>query len=83
MDDLAAAASKRLNRKKAYRNLPPVEYADALLQSGLPKMFVDVIVDADAIALEGDLDSSSRALSVLIGRPTTTLTEAVQSTLPA
>lgn len=46
-------------------------------------MIVDVIVDADAVALQGDLDSSSRALSTLIGRPTTTLAEAVESALAA
>ena len=45
-------------------------------------MIVDVIIDADEIALKGGLDSTSRDLSVLIGKPTTTLTEAVASALP-
>jgi NAD(P)H dehydrogenase (quinone) len=49
---------------------------------GLPKMVVEAIIDADTNALKGDLDSSSRELSTLIGRPTTTLTEAVQAALP-
>jgi NAD(P)H dehydrogenase (quinone) len=82
MDDLAVAVSARLNRKVPYRDLPPAEYEGALLGMGLPKMIVDVIIDADAGALRGDLDSSSRELSMLIGRPTTTLAEAVQAALP-
>ncbi|MBN3833527.1 SDR family oxidoreductase [Burkholderia sp. Ac-20344] len=82
MDDLAAAVSARLNRTIAYRDLAPMEYEAALLETGLPGMIVDVIIDADAIALKGDLDSTSRELSRLIGRPTTTLAEAVQSALP-
>lgn len=83
MDDLAAAVSSRLNRKIPYRNLPPAEYQAILLGMGLPKMIVDAIIDADTIAQKGDLDSSSRALSTLIGRPTTTLAAAVQAALPA
>jgi hypothetical protein len=57
-------------------------------QRGVPfrqhplEMIVDVIINADAIALKGDLDSASRELSALIGRPTTTLAEAVQLVLP-
>lgn len=83
MNDLAAAATVRLNRQITYRDLSPAEYRAALLGMGLPQMIVDVIVDADAVALKGDLDSTSRELSALIGRPTTTLAEAVASALPA
>ena len=83
MDDLAAAASARLNQAIVFCNLSPSEYEAALLGMGLPQMIVDVIVNADAVALKGDLDSSSRALSTLIGRPTTTLDEAVRSALAA
>jgi NAD(P)H dehydrogenase (quinone) len=83
MEDLAVAASARLNREVTYRNLSPAEYQAALLEMGLPKMIVDVIIDADAVALKGDLDSTSRELAGLIGRPTTTLAEAVASALPA
>lgn len=82
MDDLALAATARLNRTITYRDLSPAQYQEALLAMGIPKMFVDVIVDADAIALKGDLDSTARDLSALIGRPTTTLAEAVASALP-
>lgn len=83
MHDLAAAASAKLNQVIVFRNLPPSEYEAALLEMGLPRMIVDVVIDADAAALRGDLDSSSRSLSALIGRPTTSLEEAVQSALTA
>lgn len=83
MDDLAAAVSKRLHRKIPYRNLAPAEYEAALLAMGLPKMIVEVVVDADIHAANGDLYSDSRELSRLIGRPTTTLEQAVEAALPA
>jgi len=83
MDELALAVSKRLHRTVAYRNLPPPEYETALLGMGLSKMIAEVIVDADIYAAAGDLDSDSRQLSRLLGRPTKTLQEAIAATLPA
>ena len=41
MDDLAVAATARLNRKVTYRDLPPAEYQAALLGMGLHQMIVD------------------------------------------
>jgi NAD(P)H dehydrogenase (quinone) len=44
-------------------------------------MIVEVIVDADLKAQQGDLYSSSGELSRLLGRPTTTLAQAIRATL--
>ena len=83
MEELASEVSKQIGRDIPYRNLSGNEYAAVLLAAGLPQMTVDVIVDADRKAIQGGLDSTSRDLSTLIARPTTTLPEAVRSTLRA
>ncbi|MCL5262922.1 MAG: SDR family oxidoreductase [Acidobacteria bacterium] len=81
LSDLADEVTKQSGTKVEYRNLPPSEYEAALLGFGLPRMVVDVVVDADLKTRNGALDSSSRDLSALIGRPTTPLTEAVAAAL--
>jgi NAD(P)H dehydrogenase (quinone) len=81
MAELASEVSRQIGRDIAYRNLSHEDYAAILLGLGLPHTTVHVIIDADAKAIRGDLDSTSRDLSRLIGRPTTTLSEAVRSAL--
>ena len=81
MTELASEVSRQIGREIPYRNLSGEEYAAVLLGLGLPQGVIDVIVDADAKAIRGDLDSSSRDLSKLIARPTTTLFDAVSSAL--
>jgi NAD(P)H dehydrogenase (quinone) len=83
MEELASEVSKQIGRDIPYRNLSGNDYAALLRASGLPQMTVDVIVDADMKAIQGGLDSTSRDLSTLIARPTTTLSEAVRNTLRA
>ncbi len=81
LHELAAEVTKQAGAPVTYRNLTPLEYEAALLGFGLPKMIVEVVVDADMKAQHGSLDSSSRDLSRLLGRPTTSLSEAVASGL--
>lgn len=81
MAELAFEVSRQISRDIPYRNLSGEDYAAILLGSGLPQMVVDVILDADAKAIRGDLDSTSHDLSRLISRPTTTLSDAVRSAL--
>ena len=81
MAELAAEVSRQIGRDIPYRNLSGEDYAAILLGFGLPQMSVDVIIDADTKAIRGDLDSTSRDLSRLISRPTTTLSDAVRSAL--
>ena len=52
-----------------------------LLGLGLPQMIVDVVVDADVKSSSGELDSSSRDLSALLRRDTTSLSEAIRVAL--
>ena len=81
MAELASELSRQIGRDIPYRNLSGEDYAAILLGFGLPQMSVDVIIDADTKAIRGDLDSTSRDLSGLISRPTTTLSDAVRSAL--
>ena len=81
MTELASEVSRQIGREIPYRNLSGEEYAAVLLGLGLPQGVIDVIVDADAKSIRGDLDSTSRDLSRLIARPTTTLFDAVSSAL--
>lgn len=81
MAELASEVSKQIGRGIPYQDLSAEDYATTLLGFGLPQMTVDVIIDADTRANLGDLDSTSRDLSGLIGRPTTRLSEAVRSVL--
>ena len=66
---------------RRHQDLPPADFAAALMQSGLPKGYADVLADSDEGIARGDLNDTSRTLSRLIGRPTTTLAEALAATL--
>jgi NAD(P)H dehydrogenase (quinone) len=81
MSEFAEELSRQAGRLVVYRDLPPAEFEAALLAAGLPPMIVDVVVDASAKASKGELDSPSRDLSRLIGRPTTSVSEAIRVAL--
>lgn len=75
--ELAAALAEISGKPVAYQNLPQADYAKALEGAGLPAPFAAILADSDARAGEGALFDDSRALSSLIGRPTTPWRETV------
>ena len=79
--DLAAEVARQSGKPVAYKDLPQAEYAKALTGFGLPEGLAGAIADADAGASRGELDTQSHDLSTLIGRPTTTLKQAVAAAL--
>lgn len=79
MDDLARAISHLTGKNIVYRNLPVEEYADILTNSGIPEDYAKMIADWDRATAEGSLYDDSQTLKQLIGRPTTPLTETIQS----
>jgi NAD(P)H dehydrogenase (quinone) len=81
MREYAQELSRQTGRSIVYNDMEPTAYTSLLTSFGLPPMIVDVIVDADLKSQRGDFDSSSRTLSQLLGRPTTTLSEAIEQTL--
>ncbi|MCC8395402.1 SDR family oxidoreductase [Paraburkholderia sp. MMS20-SJTR3] len=81
LTELAEEVSKQTGRTIVYHHLSTAEHEAALLHFGLPKMIVDVVVDADLKASAGELNSDSRDLSTLLGRSTTSLADAVEAAL--
>ena len=80
--DLAAEVSRQTGRTVTYADLPEDAYAQVMLQAGLPEPLARVLAEVDARAIAmGLLDDESRALSGLIGRPTTPMSETVRAAL--
>jgi NAD(P)H dehydrogenase (quinone) len=79
--ELASEVSRQAGKPVAYNNLPPEQYREVLVGFGIPPAIASMLVDSDVGASRGELDSSSRDLHHLIGRPTVTLADAVASGL--
>jgi NAD(P)H dehydrogenase (quinone) len=82
LTDYAAELSRQAGREVVYTDLPVDAYARMLEGFGLPPAAAEVIADADAGIARGDLLSDDGTLRRLIGRPTTTLADAIRSALP-
>ena len=81
LSELAAEVSRVAATPVAYRNLTQGEYEQALLKIGLPAPIAAMLADSDAGAAKGQLDSKAPDLHALIGRPATSLAQAVASAL--
>lgn len=79
--DLAAELSRQSGKEIPYQNLPQQEYEKVLLGAGLPAPVAAMVAGLDVAAAQGELDGEGHALSKLIGRPTTTLADAVKAAL--
>lgn len=83
MADLAAELARQSGNEVAYRDLSETEYTDMLVGVGVPAEFAAVLADSDMRIAEGHLYVDSGDLSRLIGRPTTSLSDAVSEMLSA
>ena len=81
LGDLAAEISRQTGRDIPYRDLPPADYAKALEGAGLPPPLAAAIAGYDVEASRGALFDDGRALSRLIGRPTTPMAKTVREAL--
>lgn len=81
LTDLAFEISRQTGKHIPYRNLPESEYAGILKSFGLPADVAKAIAGWDVSASQGELYDNSHQLSRLIGRPTTSLSEAVENAL--
>ncbi len=79
--DLAAEISRQSGRDIPYKDLPPADYAAALASFGLPGWLAGALAEWDFEITKGVLHEDGRALSRLIGRPTTPLATAVAQAL--
>ena len=79
--DLAAEVSRQTGKTVVYNDLAPADYAQALAGFGLPPALAQAVASWDFDASKGALFDDSRALSRLIGRPTTPLAQVVAAAL--
>jgi len=79
MGELAAAVSDAAGKPVAYRDLPEGEYAAVLIGAGLPEGYARALAQSDVGIARGDLLVTTGDLSRLIGRPTTSMPEAVRA----
>lgn len=81
LSELAAEISRQTGRDIPYTDLPEEEYAGILASLGVPEGFAQALAAFDRGASKGDLYDEGKALSQLIGRPTTSLSAAVRQVL--
>ncbi|WP_432832338.1 SDR family oxidoreductase [Dactylosporangium sp. CA-092794] len=79
LTELAAAVSERFGKPVVYRDLPVEEYAKTLESFGVPGPFAQALAHSDAAIAQGALDVVTGDLSRLVGRPTTTARELLQT----
>ncbi|WP_239333750.1 SDR family oxidoreductase [Frankia sp. CiP3] len=77
MTELAAEVSRQSGRTVVYQNLPAQEYTKALVDVGVPEAFASLLADSDLGIGRGELTTDSGDLRRLLGRPTTSLADAV------
>ncbi|MDE8589328.1 SDR family oxidoreductase [Arthrobacter sp. NQ4] len=83
MADLASEISAATGKSISYNNLPAGEYAGLLASVGVPEAFAEILADSDLGIARGDLLVSTGDLRRLIGRPTTSLGQAVRAAAAA
>ncbi|MFV2087742.1 SDR family oxidoreductase [Micromonospora sp. LOL_021] len=79
--ELAAEISRHSGREIAYQDLPADVYTKALTDAGVPEAFAGMLAASDVGISRGDLTTDSGDLARLIGRPTTSLGDAVRAAL--
>ncbi|WP_279482833.1 SDR family oxidoreductase [Aureimonas sp. SK2] len=79
--DLAAELSRQSGREIPYVDMPEADYAAALAGAGLPASLAQAIASYDTGARQNALFDDGRALSRLIGRPTTPLSASIAEAL--
>ena len=79
--ELAAEISRQTGKDIPYQDLPPADYTAALTAAGLPAPWPEALASFDVEAAKGALFDEGRALSKLIGRPTTPLKDSVAAAL--
>ncbi|WP_416970210.1 SDR family oxidoreductase [Streptomyces sp. 4F14] len=81
MAELAAEVTRQSGREVVYRNLPQTEYAGLLAKFGVPEVFAAMLAERDVAISRDEFLVESGDLSRLIGRPTTTVADAVSAAL--
>ena len=77
--EIAAGIGEVIGSEAEYVNLSVEEYQNVLEQAGVPTEFAALLASMDPIIAEGALYSDSTDLQDLIGRPSTSIVEALSS----
>lgn len=77
--DLAQEVTAATGQSVTYQDLPEEDFSHVLIGAGVPEAFARILADSDRGIARGDLLVESNALETLLGRPATTLREAVQA----
>lgn len=78
MEQLAATVSEVTGKQVAYDDLPAAELTKVLVGAGLPEQYAGILADADLGLGRGELFVETTDLAALLGRPATTLAEALR-----
>jgi NAD(P)H dehydrogenase (quinone) len=81
--ELAEEISRQSEKTVVYQDLPTAEYQRALEGFGLPAPAAALYADCDRAIAAGELVVDGHDLSRLIGRPTTSMPEAIAAALAA
>ncbi|MNK62077.1 Quinone oxidoreductase 2 [compost metagenome] len=79
--EYAAEVARQSGKAIVYKDLPQADFKAALVSVGVPEGFADLLADSDAGTAKGGLEDNGKQLSALIGRPTTSLLDAVKAAL--
>lgn len=79
LSELARVISEITGTPVTYRDLPVDEYVSRLQQAGLDEATAQFVAALDASIARGDLETDSRDLERLLGRPVTPLTDVVRA----
>ncbi|MGK5021825.1 SDR family oxidoreductase [Janthinobacterium lividum] len=79
--EYAAEVARQSGKAIVYKDMAQADFKLALLGVGVPEGFAQLLADSDAGAAKGALEDNGQQLSALIGRPTTSLLDAVKAAL--
>jgi len=77
LPELAATVSELFGTEVAYTDLPAADFTQVLVGAGVPEAFAGVLADADLALSRGELYADPADLEQLLGRPATTLADAL------
>lgn len=77
MEEYAVALSTASGKPVTYQDMPKQAYEELLVEIGVPGPFANILADSDAGIATGALFNETRQLSTLIGRPTTSIEQAI------
>jgi len=78
LNEFAAEISRQSGKQIPYVNISEDQYIEALVKAGLPDDFSAILADSETGASKGELFDEERQLGKVLGRPTTSLEEAVR-----